>query len=259
MRSSSGRSPAPWSQGDLFLRGAGDPALGDKQLAQLAEQLSRLDEITGAVVGDESLFDTVRTGPPGDGLFDPELGGPLSALAYDRGAAAPGGPVQADPARAAAARLDDLLEARGVVIRGVPRAGVTPPAATRIALAYSVLNPILMRMLTVSDDWIAEILTKRIAALAAPPGTTAAGAALDRPRRGAARRAGDARRRLRARPAQPRDRGRPRAGARRGRGATRCTSAASRGPGTGRSGAGWARGRRAGAAAARPAPCRPAG
>jgi serine-type D-Ala-D-Ala carboxypeptidase/endopeptidase (penicillin-binding protein 4) len=164
--------------GDLYLRGAGDPVLGEPQLAEMAAQLSGLTEITGSVVGDESFFDAVRTGPSGDGVFDPELGGPLSALTYDRGAAAPGGPVQADPARAAAARLDDLLEARGVVVRGVPRAGVTPPGATRAALAVSVLNPMLKRMLIVSDDWIAETLTKRIAALTAPPGTTAAGAAL---------------------------------------------------------------------------------
>ena len=165
-------------QGDLYLRGAGDPALDERRLVQLADQLSALDAITGSVVGDETLFDAARTGPSGDGAFDPELGGPLSALAYDRGAAAPGGPVQVDPARAAAARLDDLLEARGVVIRGVPRAGATPVGATRIAQTASVLNPMLERMLTVSDDWIAETLTKRLAALAAPPGTTAAGAAI---------------------------------------------------------------------------------
>ena len=164
--------------GDLYLRGGGDPTLGEPQLARLADDLAWLDEITGSVVGDETLFDAVRTGPGGDGVFDPELGGPLSALAYDRGAQAPGGPVQVDPARAAAARLDDLLEARGVVIRGVPRAGVTPPDALGIGLAVSMLHPMLRQMLTVSDDWTAEILTKRLAAAQARPGTTAAGAAI---------------------------------------------------------------------------------
>jgi serine-type D-Ala-D-Ala carboxypeptidase/endopeptidase (penicillin-binding protein 4) len=167
--------------GDLVLRGGGDPVLGDEQLAALAAGLGGLREITGSVVGDESLFDALRTGPSGHGGFDAELGGPLSALAYDRGAQAPGGPPQADPARAAAARFDDVLEARGVVIRGVPRAGATPPGALPLAAAASpTVRELVRDMLTVSDDWIAELLTKGVAAKDAPPGTTAAGAALVR-------------------------------------------------------------------------------
>jgi serine-type D-Ala-D-Ala carboxypeptidase/endopeptidase (penicillin-binding protein 4) len=168
--------------GDLILRGGGDPELGDAQLAALAAGLAGVREITGSVVGDETLFDAARTGPSGDGAFDAELRGPLSALAYARGAQAPGGPPQADPARAAAARFDDVLEARGVVIRGVPRAGATPPGALPIAAAASPpVRTLVKHMLTVSDDWIAEMLTKGLAARAAPPpATTAAGAAIVR-------------------------------------------------------------------------------
>ncbi|HTE63609.1 MAG TPA: D-alanyl-D-alanine carboxypeptidase [Solirubrobacteraceae bacterium] len=168
--------------GDLILLGGGDPVLGDAQLSALAAGLAGVREIAGSVVGDESLFDTVRTGPSGDGAFDAELGGPLSALAYERGALVPGGPPQADPARAAAARFDDVLEARGVRIVGVPRAGATPPGAVPLAAAGSPLLRTLVRdMLTPSDDWIAELLTKGLAAkVAPPPATTAAGAAIVR-------------------------------------------------------------------------------
>jgi D-alanyl-D-alanine carboxypeptidase/D-alanyl-D-alanine-endopeptidase (penicillin-binding protein 4) len=168
--------------GDLVLHGSGDPVLGDAQFAALADGLAGLREITGSVVGDESLFDTRRTGPSGNGAFDAELGGPLSALAYEHGAQAPGGPPQADPARAAAARFDDVLEARGVAIRGVPRAGPTPPGALPIAAAGSPpVRTLVKDMLTVSDDWIAEMLTKGLAAKTAPPpATTAAGAAIVR-------------------------------------------------------------------------------
>jgi D-alanyl-D-alanine carboxypeptidase/D-alanyl-D-alanine-endopeptidase (penicillin-binding protein 4) len=168
--------------GDLVLHGSGDPALGDSQFGALADGLASVREITGSVVGDESLFDTRRTGPSGNGAFDAELGGPLSALAYERGAQAPGGPPQADPARAAAARFDDVLEARGVVIRGVPRAGPTPPGALPIAAAGSPpVRTLVKDMLTVSDDWIAEMLTKGLAAKTAPPpATTTAGAAIVR-------------------------------------------------------------------------------
>jgi serine-type D-Ala-D-Ala carboxypeptidase/endopeptidase (penicillin-binding protein 4) len=168
--------------GDLILRGGGDPVLGDAQFAALAAGLAGVREITGSVVGDETLFDTLRTGPSGDGAFDAELGGPLSALAYERGAQAPDGPPQADPARAAAARFDDVLEARGVTIRGVPRAGATPAGALPLAAAAAPPVRALVRdMLTVSDDWIAEMLTKGLAAkVAPPPATTAAGAAIVR-------------------------------------------------------------------------------
>jgi D-alanyl-D-alanine carboxypeptidase/D-alanyl-D-alanine-endopeptidase (penicillin-binding protein 4) len=168
--------------GDLVLRGGGDPLLGDAQLAALADSLGNLREITGSVVGDEGLFDTARTGPSGDGAFDAELGGTLSALAYQRGAQAPGGPPQPDPARAAAARFDDVLEARGITIRGVPRAGTTPPGALPVAVAGSArVKALVAAMLQPSDDWIAEMLTKGLAAkVAPPPATTAAGAALVR-------------------------------------------------------------------------------
>jgi D-alanyl-D-alanine carboxypeptidase/D-alanyl-D-alanine-endopeptidase (penicillin-binding protein 4) len=168
--------------GDLILVGGGDPLLGDAQLAALADSLANVREITGSVVGDEGLFDGARTGPSGDGAFDAELGGTLSALAYERGAQAPGGPPQPDPARAAAARFDDVLEARGVVIRGVPRAGTTPPGALPVGVAGSArVKTLVAAMLQPSDDWIAEMLTKGLAAkVAPPPATTAAGAALVR-------------------------------------------------------------------------------
>jgi D-alanyl-D-alanine carboxypeptidase/D-alanyl-D-alanine-endopeptidase (penicillin-binding protein 4) len=169
--------------GDLVLLGAGDPTLDDAQLTVLAGQLAGVREVTGSVVGDESLFDGVRTGPSGNGLFDPELGGALSALAYEHGAQAPGGLPQLDPARAAAARFDDVLEARGVVIRGVPRVGVAPLGAVRLAAVDSPpLSALVAAMLPVSDDWIAESLTKALAATKARPATTATGAALIRAR-----------------------------------------------------------------------------
>jgi D-alanyl-D-alanine carboxypeptidase/D-alanyl-D-alanine-endopeptidase (penicillin-binding protein 4) len=164
--------------GDLILRGGGDPLLGDAQLGVLADRLAGVRLVTGSVVGDESRFDAIRTGPSGDGAFDAELGGPLSALAYQRGAQEPGGPPQADPARAAAARFDDVLEARGVVIRGVPRAGVAPAGAVpRASVDSAPVARLVAEMLRPSDDWIAEMLTKN---LAPAPGTTAAGAAIVR-------------------------------------------------------------------------------
>jgi D-alanyl-D-alanine carboxypeptidase/D-alanyl-D-alanine-endopeptidase (penicillin-binding protein 4) len=158
--------------GDLVLVGGGDPLLDDAQLGRLADALGGVREVTGSVVGDESNFDAVRTGPSGDGVFDAELGGPLSALAYRRGRATPDGPVQADPALAAAARFDDVLEARGIVIRGVPRSGGVPFAGQMATADSAPMRSLVAAMLPPSDDWIAEMLTKFLGR-----GTTAAGAA----------------------------------------------------------------------------------
>lgn len=69
-----------------------------------------------------------------------------------------------------------MLEARGVVIRGTPRAGTAPPGAAPLTGADSApVAALVAAMLKPSDDWIAELLAK---ALAPTPGSTAAGAAI---------------------------------------------------------------------------------
>jgi serine-type D-Ala-D-Ala carboxypeptidase/endopeptidase (penicillin-binding protein 4) len=68
-----------------------------------------------------------------------------------------------------------------VVVRGVPRAGAAPAGAMPLAAAGSApVRELVKDMLAASDDWIAELLTKGMAAAAAPPGTTVAGAAIVR-------------------------------------------------------------------------------
>ena len=135
-------------------------------------------KVTGSVVGDGTRFDAVRTGPTGNGVFDPELGGVLGALAYERGRQADGGEFQRDPDRAAAFRLDDALEAHGVVIVGIPHAGATPAGAIPMAsLSSPPVGALVTPVLRDSDNYVAEMLTKAIAASTAVPGTTMAGAA----------------------------------------------------------------------------------
>lgn len=70
-----------------------------------------------------------------------------------------------DPARHAASVFDDLLEARGFVITRRPQAGTAPPPHELTSLA-SIDSPdmaqIVARMLTRSDNTIAEMLLKEI-------------------------------------------------------------------------------------------------
>jgi D-alanyl-D-alanine carboxypeptidase/D-alanyl-D-alanine-endopeptidase (penicillin-binding protein 4) len=158
--------------GDLFLRGSGDPTLDRPQIEALVDQITAagVRKVTGSVVGDGTRFDAVRTGPTGDGVFDPQLGGVLGALVYQRGRQADGGEFQRDPDRAAAFRLDDALEARGVVIVGIPHAGATPAGAVAMA---AVSSPPVAELVTSvvrdSDNYVAEMLTKAIGARAAVP------------------------------------------------------------------------------------------
>jgi D-alanyl-D-alanine carboxypeptidase/D-alanyl-D-alanine-endopeptidase (penicillin-binding protein 4) len=164
--------------GDVVLRGGGDPSLDEPQLGRLADAVAGrgIRAITGSVVGDESAFDALRGGPASGGAFDLELTGSLGALTYARGRQAPGGPLQPDPGRAAAFRLDDLLEARGLTVRGIPRAGVTPPGAAELGRVATPLATVVTTIDKQSDDFAAEVLAKDLGAAQAGAGTTAAGA-----------------------------------------------------------------------------------
>jgi D-alanyl-D-alanine carboxypeptidase/D-alanyl-D-alanine-endopeptidase (penicillin-binding protein 4) len=209
--------------GDLVLRGGGDPTLDEPQLAQLADAVQRagIRVVTGSVVGDESAFDAARGGPPTSGAFDPDLTGSLGALTYARGRQAPGGPLQVDPGRAAAFRFDDVLEARGVLIRGTPRVGLAPAVAVELGRVATPVVAVVKTTNKLSDDFLAEILAKDIGLARGSGGTTAAGAAaiaahaaglgatlapvdgsgVDRRTRGSARQLARYVRRLRTRPA----------------------------------------------------------
>jgi D-alanyl-D-alanine carboxypeptidase/D-alanyl-D-alanine-endopeptidase (penicillin-binding protein 4) len=159
--------------GDLVIRGGGDPSLGAAAAGALADQIQAagVRVIAGSVVGDESRFDAVRGTPATGNAFNPEIGGVLGALTYERGRAVAGGPFLSDPARAAAAAVDDALEARGIVVRGVPRQGVGPAGAPVLARVAAPIPPLVRTMLKGSDNFVAETLAKALGA-----GTTAAGA-----------------------------------------------------------------------------------
>ena len=179
-------------RGDLYLRGGGDPTFGSRryatryygapggtveELAALLEEAG-IERVTGRIRGDESAFDSLRGGPESGFGVSPWVG-PLSGLAYNRGFADEAGRSwQSNPPVFAAARLDAALEARGVRVRLVPRAGVTPTGANVLA---SVDSPPMERLVRItnkpSDNFFAEILLKDLALQTGGQGTTAGGAA----------------------------------------------------------------------------------
>jgi D-alanyl-D-alanine carboxypeptidase/D-alanyl-D-alanine-endopeptidase (penicillin-binding protein 4) len=170
-------------QGDLFVKGHGDPSLGYAGLGRLARAVQRagIDEITGHVFGDESYFDS-RRGGPASGFATSAWVGPLSALAFNGGLMRPyGHGFQRNPPRFVAKRMEAKLEGVGVVVTGGHRSGVAPATAQPIATVWSPQLAALVRhMNTVSDNYYAEILIKALGAAYGTGGTTERGAAVVR-------------------------------------------------------------------------------
>jgi serine-type D-Ala-D-Ala carboxypeptidase/endopeptidase (penicillin-binding protein 4) len=168
------RTGATWN-GDLYLVGSGDPTLTAGDVGRLAQAIrnSGIRRVTGRIRGDESAFDGRRGAPGWKRYF---IGGetpPISALVVDRAA---GWPALSPPLLAARA-LREALVAHGVKVAGRHALGVAPGTAVPLAVhSSSRLAPIVQEMNRTSDNFVAEMLLKRLGALHDGVGTTAGGA-----------------------------------------------------------------------------------
>jgi D-alanyl-D-alanine carboxypeptidase/D-alanyl-D-alanine-endopeptidase (penicillin-binding protein 4) len=178
---------------DLYLRGGGDPTLGDAAavnasfgghgatVEDLAVRLraAGLRHLSGRVVGDGSLFDS-ELGPPAWELNDTPPG-PVSGLQFNRGilAQTPLGPqFSADPPAFAAEGLRRALVAAGIPVDGAAVAGPTPPDAVRLAAVKSPSLATLVRLTNKpSDNLLAETIAKQLGLKASGRGTRRAGVA----------------------------------------------------------------------------------
>lgn len=174
--------------GNLYLRGGGDPTLGDgawnrsyedgygPTALQLAQQLRHdgIRRVTGHIFADASLFDSDRGGPATDNLPDtPDYGGEMSALVYDHGMST----ARMSPPVFAAHELALTLRGIGDRVAAASRTRVTPADAAQLALVRSPPLSTLVRLMDVpSDDLIADMLAKQLGARLLGQGTLAAGA-----------------------------------------------------------------------------------
>jgi D-alanyl-D-alanine carboxypeptidase/D-alanyl-D-alanine-endopeptidase (penicillin-binding protein 4) len=184
--------------GTLYLQGGGDPTFGTagfdranygtgasiQSLVSGLEQTFGVRAVRGAIVADESRFDT-RRGTPATGYrLDPEVEGGLSALAFNRDWSDPyGNTLFGQPAIEAGAQLKVALRAAGIrVPASTPvRTGTTPAAAQTLAVARSPSVTSLVDLTNApSDNFFAETLLKDLGAQFGAGGTTAAGAAVVR-------------------------------------------------------------------------------
>jgi D-alanyl-D-alanine carboxypeptidase/D-alanyl-D-alanine-endopeptidase (penicillin-binding protein 4) len=170
-------------EGNLYLRGGGDPSFGRAEARGLASVLagSGLQRVTGRVIGDESRFDALRGGPASDYATSFWVG-PLSGLPFNHGMTLERRPkFQREPARYAAERVDRELERAGVRVRGAARAGVTPAGAVLLGEWASPRMSVLVRHTNrPSDNYMAETLLKALGADHGARGTTATGTAVAR-------------------------------------------------------------------------------
>ncbi len=177
-------------RGDLYLRGAGDPALGsrafyDRFMGGLGTNLFALKAplraagvrgVSGRLYADDTVFDRLR-GVADSGYATSPYIGPLSGLSFNSGYGSSRGSFFAsDPATLAASKLAGALRSGGVSIRtGVARRA-TPADAEALA---TVRSPTMTRLVEAtnlpSNNFYAEMLVKLLGARFGGAGTTAAG------------------------------------------------------------------------------------
>lgn len=165
-------------RGDLYLHGGGDPTFGQPQIDALADAiLARgISRVAGSVLGDESLFDSLRGSARTAFSYDRDIGGVLSAVAVANGFSRDGA-----PAKEAARRLAKALRARGVAVDGPSGVGVAPAEAEELARIESPAMVDLVRQINVpSDNFDAEMLLKGLGAAFGGAGTTTGGASVVR-------------------------------------------------------------------------------
>ena len=174
--------------GDLYLRGGGDPTLGDgafnrvwelgygPTVSELVGQLKSagIHRVTGKVIGDGSLFASSPGGPASGYASDiSDYGGELGALTYDHGSTT----GTLGPAAFAARQLARSLRAAHVGAVATPATRPAPPDTQRLASVSSPPLSVLLKLMDVpSDDLFADLFTEQLGARFGAGGSIPAGA-----------------------------------------------------------------------------------
>ena len=165
--------------GNLYLKGQGDPEVADPRLALLASRLwsAGVRHITGHVVGVTGPFHHDWFAPGWKSYFPADYVALPTALTY-RGNVAPSGKHIHDPERRAAVALSHALRGRGVTIGADATSGRAAAGLTALGtVASKPLRAILERMDHRSINFSAEVLGKALAYAGGEAGTIANGAA----------------------------------------------------------------------------------
>lgn len=160
--------------GNLYLKGYGDPDLNSGDISELAKKVSDLGikEITGNIIYDESYLDDEHYSLANyyQGDTHKNYWPYISALSFNKN----GGGY--DPASSAASYLSDELKANSIIVGGIVVSGVTPQAAKEVAeTSHSFFN-VIANMNKESDNQSAITVFKVLGAkYLTPPGTISKG------------------------------------------------------------------------------------
>lgn len=162
----------------IVLVGGGDPTLTLKGLAADTAAALRARGTTSVTLGyDTSLY----SGPVLHPIGHNDNLAPVTALMTDEarldGSSSGPAPRAYDPAASAAARFAGLLAGHGVTVRGTPRPGSGKGGTALAAHSSAPLSQLVERMLTYSDNDLAEALARQVAGAAGRPMSFAGGAA----------------------------------------------------------------------------------
>lgn len=164
--------------GDLVLKGSGDPTLTRADLAQLAQRVHRagVHQVTGHVVVDDSRYGHTTIAPGWKSSFVPTETGPVDAFTVDRNTWRHGRSFDANPSHANAVLWRDALRKAHVKVHSAVRVEPAPLALTPIATHNSgPLREIVARTLTVSDNFYAEMMLREAGAERNGHGTRGSG------------------------------------------------------------------------------------
>ena len=159
--------------GDLVVRGSGDPSLSGNGISALADAVvkSGIKQVVGDLVVDESHFDSQRTNDGWKPSFMPGEVGSLSAFTVNGNRH--GGKAALDPAVSNLGLLRASLKQRGVVVSGIDRRGVLPLGGPVLGSVTSApLRDLAASALKKSDNTYAELLLKELGASAGNGSTT---------------------------------------------------------------------------------------
>jgi D-alanyl-D-alanine carboxypeptidase/D-alanyl-D-alanine-endopeptidase (penicillin-binding protein 4) len=166
-------------EGDLYVKGFGDPSLTQGAISTLADGVADAGviRVTGRVIADESYYDS-RRGLASYGFRISSYLGALSALGFSGGGfIRSGSPPRPDPAALVARKLRAALVSRGVAVKRATSTGVAPDEPLELARVESTSLATLTRHTNqTSDNYFAEVLLKGLGARFAGAGTTAGGA-----------------------------------------------------------------------------------
>lgn len=170
---------------DVVLVGGGDPTLTARgegryvaesaSLRELADDTAKALKKRGADQDVSLSYDTSRySGPPQHPIGPNENIAPVSALMADEGRLddSSSGPAArtAEPARDAAHNFANLLRERGIGLKADPKSGKAPEKAAELARTRSQpMSALVERMLTHSDNDIAEALARETAVAGGEP------------------------------------------------------------------------------------------